>query len=58
MITNINEKGFFVILPRYGLEGFISFNEEDENKNKERESKSDLKIVHNKDLVKMYFNSN
>lgn len=45
MITNINENGFFVILPRYGLEGFIPFNEEDKNKNKEREGKSDLKIV-------------
>jgi len=33
MITNIIANGFSVILPRYGLEGFIEFEKEDKEKN-------------------------
>lgn len=33
MITNIISNGFFVILPRYGLEGFIEFLKEDQEWN-------------------------
>lgn len=36
MITNIAANGFSVILPRYGLEGFINFSNEDKEKNKQQ----------------------
>lgn len=46
MITNINQTGFFVILPRYGLEGFILFSEQDKKINENlKTNEGEVRIV-------------
>lgn len=45
MVTNITPNGFFVILPRYGLEGFIEFSKEDKEKNVSKGKEINTKFV-------------
>ena len=45
MITNIAANGFSVILPRYGLEGFIEFGEEDRKRNSEGKEEFRTRVI-------------
>jgi exosome complex exonuclease DIS3/RRP44 len=45
VISGVERNGISVMLPRYGFEGFASFTEEDEAKNKELVEKESLKLV-------------
>ena len=52
IVTGILGKGFSVILPKYGLEGFIEFSSEDVKINKQliREDKLNIVIYNNKNI--------